>query len=115
MSDIYIYNDTRSNSPHRVILDRIPSGRDNAVSIRYLATILGTTDRQIRHMVEKARIDGNIIAGSNDGLFVPETETELREYVHRTYSHIVTTIKTLNPAIELIGRTITLTDGEENV
>lgn len=113
---ISIHNDTSPDSPHRLILDHIPSGRMNAVTMRYLAMILGTDTRQIRHMIENARIDGNIIAGTNDGLFVPETEEELCEYINRTYSHIATTIKTLNPAIKLTGRSITLlTEGEDNV
>lgn len=116
MTTLSINNDTRPDSPHRTILDRIPSGRDNAVSMRYLASILGRDERQIRHMIENARIDGNIIAGTGAGIFIPETEAELREYVNRTYSHITTSVKTLNPAIKLTGRSIVLlTEGDDNV
>ena len=113
---IVINNDTSPDSPHRTILDHIPSGRMNAVSMRYLATILGTDRRRIRLLIENARIDGNIIAGTDDGLFIPETEAELREYINRTYSRIQTSVRTLNPAIRLTGRSITLlTEGEDNV
>ena len=116
MTTLTINNDARPNSPHRTILDRIPSGRDNAVSMRYLASILETSERQIRSMIQNARIDGNIIAGTDAGIFVPETEDELREYVNRSYSHITTSIRTLNPAIKLTGRSITLsTEGDDNV
>lgn len=101
-----IKNDTRPKSPHRAILDRIPRGRYNAVSMRDLANILGRDDRQIRHMIENARIDGNIIAGTNDGIFIPETDQELREYVNRSISHITSSVKALRPAVELSGLSI---------
>lgn len=114
--NITFENDKRPNSPHRAILDHIPSGRMNAVTMRYLATVLGTDKRRIRLLIENARIDGNIIAGSNDGLFIPETDDELRDYINRSYSHIATSIKTLNPAIGLTGRSIQMILwGDDNV
>lgn len=91
----------------REILDLIPSGHKNAVTTQYLATLLDTDRRHVRSMIENARINGKIIAGTNDGLFIPETEEELREYVSRSYSHIKGSVKSLNPAYKKIhGRKI---------
>lgn len=96
-----------TNNTHDMILDLIPQGRDNAVTTQYLATLLKTDRRHVRYMIEKARVSGEIIAGTNDGLFIPETEDELREYVSRAFSHIKGSIKTLNTAYKrLFGRNI---------
>lgn len=103
MNKIYIENETGKHSPHRKILDRIPLGEDNAVSMRDLARGLNETEREIRFRIQKARIDGNVIAGTDAGIFIPETEGELREYVNRTQSRIDTSVATLKPARELLG------------
>lgn len=101
--NIHIKNDTDKTSPHRPILDRIPSGSGNAVSMRDLARGLGETEREIRFRIQKARVDGNVIAGTDAGIFIPETDDELREYVNRSQSRIDTSIATLEPAVELLG------------
>ena len=103
MNRIKINNDKRMNSPHRELLIRIPYGRDNAISMRDLARSFGEDQRQIRHRIERARVDGNIIAGTDSGIFIPSTEAELREYVARTQARINTSILTLKPARELLG------------
>lgn len=98
---------TQKNSdgkrPNMSILDLIHKGADNAVTMRYLSEMLGTDQRTVRHMIEQERISGIIIAGTNDGIFIPETRDELQEYVHRTQSRINTSIATLEPAVRLLG------------
>ena len=112
---IIIKNDTRPNSPHRAILDLIPYGIDNAVTTQYIADRLNAERRQVRHMVEYARIDGNIIAGTNEGLFIPETDAELRGYVTRAYSHIKGTVQSLNPAYhKCYGKDLHIINGGDN-
>lgn len=103
MNAIIIENDRRPGSPHRRILDRIPYGQDNAVSMRNLARGLGETEREIRLRIQKARIDGNVIAGTDAGIFIPETDDELREYVNRSQSRISTSVATLAPAVAMLG------------
>lgn len=103
MNSRYIINDLDPKSPHRAILDQIPFGEDNAVSMRELAHGLGETTRQIRYRIERARIDGNIIAGTDAGIFIPETDDELREYVRRTQSRIDTSVATIAPAVAMLG------------
>lgn len=102
MNRPFIAIDPDPNSPHRAILDRIPYGQDNAVSMRDLARALGETQRQIRHRIERARIDGNIIAGTNAGLFIPQTGDELREYVKRTQARIETSASTVAHAVRVL-------------
>lgn len=102
MSDLNIVNDQNPNSEHKTILQMIPRGKMNAVSMRYLSIFLGVDQRTIRSMIAKARIDGNIIAGTDAGLFIPETVSELLEYVRRTQSRIKTSSETLKPAVSFL-------------
>lgn len=103
MNNIYITIDKNPNSPHRALLDRIPCGEENAVSMRDLARALGEDPRQTRLRIEKARVDRNIIASTDQGYFIPETEAELREYVCRTWARIKTSYATLAPALTFLG------------
>lgn len=103
MSKIFIKNSADPKSPHRVILDHIPYGSDDAVSVPDLARALGEDPRQIRQRIQNARIDGFIIAGTDAGIFIPETVAELREYVKRTTARIQTSQETIDPAVELLG------------
>ena len=84
------------------ILDFIHDGEQNAVSMFELSQLMGTDQREVRHMIEQARIAGVIIAGTNSGIFFPVTKDELREYVNRTQSRINTSIATLKPAIRMV-------------
>lgn len=103
MNNIYITIDKNPNSPHRAILAHIPTGADNAVSMSDLARALGEDQRSIRLRIQKARTAGCIIAGTDAGVFIPETEAELREYVRRTWSRIKTSYATLAPALTFLG------------
>lgn len=110
MTNIYIRNDQRPNSPHRAILDRIPRGSDNAISMRDLARGLGETQRQIRLRIERARIAGNVIAGTDAGIFIPATVEELREYIKRNDNRVKTSCVALAPAKRLLKE---VTDNED--
>lgn len=84
------------------ILDFIHNGEQNAVTMRELSMLLDIDQRQVRHMIEQARISGIVIAGTDAGIFFPVTHDELREYVNRTQSRINTSIATLKPAIRML-------------
>lgn len=103
MNNIYITIDKNPNSPHRAILAHIPTGADNAVSMKDLARVLGEDQRTVRLQIEKARLDRNIIASTDQGYFIPETESELREYVRRSWARIKTSYATLAPALTFLG------------
>ena len=102
MNRIYITNDQNPKSPHRAILDRIPDGSQDAVSMRDLASSLGEVDREVRLRILKARCDGNIIAGTDQGYFIPTTVEELREYVRRNEQRVKTSCVALAPAKRLL-------------
>ena len=102
VSDTFITNDTRPESPYRQLLDLIPVGRENAIPIRDLASVMNLEPRQLYRQIEYARISGNIIAGTGDGLFVPDNWFDVEEYVNRSQARIMTSIETLNPSYKLL-------------
>lgn len=87
---------------YRVLLELLPSGEENAVSMRMLARWLETSPRNVRKLVEGARLEGNIIASTDAGYFVPETEDELRHYVAIVRSRARTAYATIREAQRLL-------------
>ena len=85
------------------ILDLIPIGEGRAVSMHYLASILNVETRDVRRMVEEARVDGYIIATCEDGYFIPETMVELLKYRNTHMKRINSAIRALSPAFEITG------------
>lgn len=85
------------------LLILIPSGERNAVSMRYLASILTVDEREIRRMIESARRDGLIIATCEDGYFIPETMSELLRYRNTHMKRINSSIRALSHAFEITG------------
>ena len=65
------------------ILDYIPRGQENAVSMADLAAAIGTDERTVRKIIEKARLEGAVIIGDNSGYYKPASRQELEPYVHR--------------------------------
>lgn len=72
-----------SNS-FKLLLSMIPEGSGNAVSMDSLSGLLGVTPRIIRQHIHNARCAGHVIAGTDEGYFVPETLPELRRYIRQT-------------------------------
>ncbi len=61
------------------ILDFIPERHENAIPRGTLSRLTGLTDSQNRHLIMKARMDGNIILNLEDGrgYFIPALPEEL--------------------------------------
>lgn len=85
---IQIRNDQDPASKYRVLLDNIPQGIDDAISMKELSEILGTTERETRSRVLKCRISGNIIGSTDNGYYIPDQLWELVAHHHRAASHI---------------------------
>lgn len=102
------HNTKPNEEKHKVILHVIPDGKMNAVSMRYISRLLGVDQRTVRLMIQNARTDGNIIAGTDAGFFIPVTDSELNEYTSRTLSRIQTSVRTLDPALRIKGKSLSL-------
>lgn len=68
------------DSIHRNLLDLIPFGSENAISMSKLSYISGYEPREIRKIVLECRIKGCVIGSGTCGYFIPVNEMELRSY-----------------------------------
>lgn len=82
----------------------IPTGQAEAVSMSYLATILGLSNRALRKEIESARKAGVLICSSDRGYFMPETLEEIREYSQRVSARLKTGGACLAPFLREIRK-----------
>lgn len=80
------------------IMDFIPEGRENAVSMWSLSLALRTDERTVRKMVHDARISGQIICSDEYGYYQPVCEEDLIKWLHRTESALKSKSKALQSA-----------------
>lgn len=73
---------TGEGKKHR-IMDYIPCGKDQSVSMKALASIFNKGDREIRLMVRNARLDGEIIVGDENGYYQPVYEEDLDRWIRK--------------------------------
>ena len=62
------------------ILELIPEGRENAVSLAYLAEMLKVSERTAKKYVSHARKNGTPIVGDQYGYYRPANREELQWY-----------------------------------
>ena len=80
------------------IMDFIPEGRENAVSMWSLSLVLRTDQRSIRKMVHDARISGQIICSDENGYYQPTSDEEMTRWIHKEESSLISKNKALMPA-----------------
>lgn len=83
---------------HKQLLEQIPTGRTKAIPLNELAEKMDVDSTRLLMMIEHAQIDGNIIAVEPVGVFIPETEFELRSYAAYEKARINFEIEALNTA-----------------
>lgn len=84
------------------VLSIVPTGRENAVSMRYLARVFGVKERIIRQAILDARLSGYIVCGTSYGYYYPANKGELVEYVHSAKSRAITSLRSLKAARALL-------------
>ena len=77
----------------------MPMGRENAVPMRYIAVILNMSEREVRSIVNEARLAGHMIVGDDNGYYLPETDGELLDYYFRLRSRANTTQSVLDAVL----------------
>ena len=102
---------TKEN-PHRRLIEHIDYGRENSVSMKELARLLGISERDVRRMIERARIADLTILSCEDGYFFPLTKTEINDYCARTALRIQTAVLAFAPIYRKIGRDIEIVTHE---
>lgn len=66
------------------ILELIPKGRENAVSLYYLAEMLNVNERTIKKYISHIRKNGTPIVGDQFGYYKPANREEL-EWFYRIF------------------------------
>lgn len=87
---------------NEIIRKALGTGENNALSLAELEELTELTTRDVHHCIEDMRLNGAVICSSNSGYFYPETEDELRRYVHKEHARAATIIRnTRAAAVEL--------------
>ena len=73
------------------IMAFMPKGRENGVSMRYIAQMTGMSEREVRSAVNEARLAGHMIVGDDCGYYVAGSVEELVVYFFRLRKHAKTT------------------------
>lgn len=73
------------------VLSFMPTGRENGVSMRYIAQMTGMSEREVRSAVNEARLAGHMIVGDDCGYYVAGSVEELVVYFFRLRKHAKTT------------------------
>lgn len=103
MKMITVRNDTSNTSKYKTLLALIPFGAEHGISMKRLSYLLGVDSRNVRKLIEGARLEGNIIASGDSGYYIPETVEELRCYVRIVRARSQTSRATLRAAEKLLS------------
>ena len=68
------------NNIEKKLASLIPTGKENAISMKALANLLDISDRDLRRLITRVRVSKLIICGTNYGYYYPADDGELREY-----------------------------------
>lgn len=86
------------------VIDYIPEGKDKAVSRKYLATVTGMSDRQVRSEIQSLRENGTVIISRDDGkgyfIPTPDDREELNAWIGRERSRMISIRDSINAALE---------------
>lgn len=80
------------------ILQHIPRGRENAVSMATLAAKGGISERKVRKLIHDARKAGALIIGDKYGYYQPANQEELKRYVKTQRRRALGSLANIKPA-----------------
>ena len=81
----------------RFLIDLIPVGKREAVSMNTLSKLTDLPTPEVRQQVLNARMKGVLICSGDGGYYFPKDDEELKEYVRRRTQYIRTASIALNP------------------
>ena len=84
------------------ISDFLMTGRDNAIPMADLASMLNLPERAVRREILEARLRGELILANEQGYFLSTDPDDLREYVIKKKAFIKTASAALKPFIKAI-------------
>ena len=91
---------------YKALLDRIPYGAHQAISMKVLADSFDMKPAELREYVLKARIDGCFILSGQNGYYLPETAADIRSYSLHRCQYIKTAQKAVSPLLHELSRIV---------
>ena len=83
------------------LLEHIPSGNQNAVSVQRLAELTGArSERCLRADVRELRKAGELICSSPGGYYRPATRAEIADFIERMEGHAIGVFQAIKSARE---------------
>ena len=82
-----------------MLMQHIPTGRQNAIHMNVLAALIGTNDRQVRKLVQKAREEEEIpILAGNEGYYLSDDPGSYEEaaFIRRRRKAARTTLRSVS-------------------
>lgn len=80
------------------IIEMIPAGKDNAISMRDIGILCGLSDREVRKAILDARYNGKIICSYERGYYLPEHDTDILAWYKMAKARGLATLKSLKYA-----------------
>ena len=94
------------------ILVIIPTGKENGVSMSYLANTLEIPQREVRFLVNEVRLRKYPVCGDEHGYYYPESLDELNDYIRRICAHRDTTSQVCDSMSSKLSPTFLIQAGE---
>ena len=84
------------------ILEFIPTGKENAVSMAELSSMIGVDNRTTRSMIYQLRRSGELVCSGDSGYYQPGNNQELFEWYRMAHSRAIGTLTTLKKARQML-------------
>lgn len=81
-----------------LLIDCIPTGKENAVKCSELAKIFECNEREISLSINALRNDGVFICSDSDGYYKPSDDEDIKRFVKQMQSRITEIKKAVQPA-----------------
>lgn len=85
-----------------LLIDSIPTGKENAVKCAELAKIFNCGERDITSSINALRNDGVIVCSCSDGYYRPRDDEDIKSFVRQMQSRAREIQKAVKPAEEYL-------------
>lgn len=83
---------------YKPLLKLIGTGEDNSISLTNLSIMCGREPREVKHLVQQARLDGVLICSTENGYFYPQDIEDIERFYKRFRSSAITTLTVIKHA-----------------
>lgn len=81
-----------------LLIDYIPTGKENAVKCSELAKMFGCNVRKITRSINALRNKGVVICSDSNGFYKPQNNEDIKSFVHQMNHRALEIQKAVKPA-----------------